>query len=224
MASSSNKGAAEEPKPEPGPPPSSSSSAATATVATAPYDPREYQPAHPDDRGGDGKPAKKGGGGKAKAKGEGENGKEDKGKADEDEDGTTHRCGNCDAPDAKSKCKGCGVEYYCNRECQKVSVGLGHGSGSDLPTVPIALFSFAHTRYPSSHSFSGPGGSGDRHSGQVSDTPFARSSATHPVQNACPHGSVVGSRGGSRQMRHLSASCALLQSRSCCAWAAAATT
>ena len=89
---------------------------------------------------------------------------------------------------------------------------------------PTTLTIFAHTRYPSSHSFSGPGGSGDRHKGHVSDTPFARSSTTHAVQNAWPHGSVVGSRGGSRQMRHLSASCALLQSRSCCAWAAAATT
>ena len=57
MASSSNKGAAEEPEPEPGPP-STSSSASPAAAAT--YDPREYQPAHPDDRGGDGKPAKKG--------------------------------------------------------------------------------------------------------------------------------------------------------------------
>jgi len=114
MASSSNKGAAEEPEPEPGPPSSS------ASPAAAPYDPREYQPAHPDDRGGDGKPAKKGGGAKAKAKAKGEGGKEGKGKGDEDEDGSTHRCGNCDAPDAKRKCKGCGVEYYCGRECQTV--------------------------------------------------------------------------------------------------------
>ena len=92
------------------------------------------------------------------------------------------------------------------------------------PPTCNARSSFAHTRYPNSHSFSGPGGSCARHSGQVSDTPFNRSSATHPVQNACPHGSVVGSRGGSKQMRHLSASCAFLHSRSCCAWAAAATT
>ena len=120
MASSSNKGAAEEPEPEPGPP---SSSPSAAAAAPAPYDPREYQPAHPDDRGGDGKPAKKGGGAKGADKGEGENGKEGKGKADEDDGDATHRCGNCDAPDAKSKCKGCGVEYYCGRECQTVRLG-----------------------------------------------------------------------------------------------------
>ena len=110
MASSSNKGAAEEPEPEPGPPSSSPSPAAAAS-----YDPREYQPAHPDDRGGDGKPTKKGGGAKGKGEGEG------KGKADHDDDDGTHRCGNCDAPHAKSKCKGCGVEYYCNRTCQTVN-------------------------------------------------------------------------------------------------------
>ena len=93
-----------------------------------------------------------------------------------------------------------------------------------MPFERTALIIFAHTRNPSSHSFSGPGGSGDRHKGHVSDTPFARSSTTHAVQNAWPHGSVVGSRGDSKQMRHLSASNAFLQSRSCCAWAAAATT
>ena len=118
MASSSNKGAAEEPEPEPGPPSPSSPAAAAAS-----YDPREYQPPHPDNRGGgDGKPSKKGGGAKAKAKGGAE------GAAKDDDGGGAHRCGNCDAPDAKRKCKGCGVEYYCGRECQtvrSVSVGLG---------------------------------------------------------------------------------------------------
>ena len=120
MSSSSNKGAAEEPEPEPGPPSPSSSS---ATAAAAPYDPREYQPAHPDDRGGDGKPTKKGGGkakGKGGAKSKAKGGA--KGKAEGDEDDATHRCGNCDAPDAKRKCKGCGVEYYCGRECQTVGL------------------------------------------------------------------------------------------------------
>ena len=118
MASSSNKGAAEEPEPEPEPGPPSPSS---PTAAAAPYDPREYQPAHPDDRGGDGKPTKsKGGVAKGKAKGKGEGGAEGKGKDNEEDVDGTHRCGNCDAPDAKSKCKGCGVEYYCNRACQTV--------------------------------------------------------------------------------------------------------
>ena len=53
------------------------------------------------------------GGGEAIGKGkEGAKGKED--------DDRTHRCGNCGATDAKSKCTcGC-VEHYCNRECQKV--------------------------------------------------------------------------------------------------------
>ena len=119
-SSSKDKGAAEEPEPEPGPPSSNSSS----STATGPYDPRVYQPPHPDDRdGADGKPTKKGAKGKAK-KGEGEG----KGKGD---DGT-HRCGNCDAPDAKRKCNGCGVERYCGEECQKVRAVVtrgGYGGG-----------------------------------------------------------------------------------------------
>ena len=53
------KGAAEEPEPEPGEPPS------TTAAAAAMYDPREYQPAHPDDRGGGG--GKKSTKGKSKA-------------------------------------------------------------------------------------------------------------------------------------------------------------
>ena len=101
MASTSGggagKGAAEEPEPEPGDAPPSSSSATTTT-----YDPRDYQPPHPDDRGGaDGKATKK--------KGGGAKGKED-----------THRCANCDAPGAKMKCGRCGVERYCDQDCQKV--------------------------------------------------------------------------------------------------------
>ena len=116
-AARTEKGAAEEPEPEPEPgePPS-------ITAAAATYDPREYQPAHPDDRGG-------GGGGKKATKGKGkgntkagESEGEGEGRAKGNVDDATHRCGNCDAPDAKSKCKGCGVEYYCNRECQKVRV------------------------------------------------------------------------------------------------------
>ena len=115
---SSTSGAAEEPEPEPGEPPS------TTAAAAATYDPREYQPAHPDDRGGDG-------GGKKATKGKGKgNAKagQDEGRVKGEEDDGTHRCGNCDAPDAKSKCKGCGVEYYCNRECQTVGLRLGVGS------------------------------------------------------------------------------------------------
>ena len=65
------------------------------------YDPRQYQPPHPDDRGG--KAAKKGGKSKGKGKGKAN------GKAKDNE--AMHRCGNCDAPDAKSKCNGCGVEH-----------------------------------------------------------------------------------------------------------------
>ena len=65
------KGAAEEPEPEPGDAPPSSSSATTTT-----YDPRDYQPPHPDDRGGaDGKATKKGAGGKAKPSTEGQGGR-----------------------------------------------------------------------------------------------------------------------------------------------------
>ena len=90
--------------------------------------------------------------------------------------------------------------------------------------MPTALLIFTHTASPSSNSFSGPGGKGARHKGHVSDTPFALSSTTHAVQNAWPHGSVVGSLGGSRQIRHWSASNAALHSRFCCAWAAAART
>ena len=105
--------AAEEPKPEPGPPSTSPSSSSSA----APYDPRKFQPPHPDDRGGgDGKATKKG---KAKGKATAKGADSAKSKGAEDDHGA-HRCGNCDAPDAKRKCKGCGVEHYCNRECQTV--------------------------------------------------------------------------------------------------------
>ena len=113
-----SKGAAEEPEPEPGPPSNSS--------APASYDPRDYQPAHPDDRdGGDGKPTKKGGKGKTKGK------------------GGTHRCGNCDAPDAKSKCNGCGVEHYCGKECQAVRAEERRGA----PWIPCHNPLTPHTRH-----------------------------------------------------------------------------
>ena len=59
-SSSAGKGAAEEPEPEPG-------ESYLPTAAPAPYDPRVYQPLHPDDRdGGDGKLTKKGAKGKTK--------------------------------------------------------------------------------------------------------------------------------------------------------------
>ena len=115
LASSSSFGcgAAEEPEPEPGPP-SNSSSPSSSAAAAASYDPLEYQPAHPDDR--DGNPTKPGKGkGKAKGKGKDEGGAEGKAKDD-----GTHRCGNCNAPNAKRKCNGCGVERYCGKECQAV--------------------------------------------------------------------------------------------------------
>ena len=61
--------------------------------------------------------------GKSMGKSKVADGAEGKLKANAEDDGDSHRCGNCDAPDAKSKCKGCGVEYYCNRECQTVGLG-----------------------------------------------------------------------------------------------------
>ena len=137
----SEKGAAAEPEPEPGPP--AAAAAAAATTPTS-YDPRVYQPPHPDDRdgGGDGKLTKKGGDSKGKGKAKGDDG--------------THRCGNCDAPDAKRKCNGCGVERYCGEECQKVRAvrcsGVWYGGGqvtflgvlsrrppNPLPPTPGAL-------------------------------------------------------------------------------------
>ena len=52
-----------------------------------------------------------------------------------------------------------------------------------MPLAFTARLIFIHTANASFHSFSGPGGNGARHKGQVSDTPFARNSATHAVQN-----------------------------------------
>ena len=125
-SSTTDKGAAEEPEPEPEPGPLSSSAATAAS-----YDPREYQPAHPDDR--DGNPIKPG---KAKGKGKAKGGADGKGKDD-----GAHRCGNCDAPDAKRTCKGCGVERYCGKECQAVravwwwsGVNMGEGGRLALPS------------------------------------------------------------------------------------------
>ena len=114
-ASSTEKGAAEEPEPEPGEPPSTTN---TTAAAAATYDPREYQPAHPDDRGGgrSGKKATKGKG-KAEAK------SDDAGANAKDKDGVgLDRCGNCDAEGALRACKQCGAKAYCSENCQRVSV------------------------------------------------------------------------------------------------------
>ena len=107
------KGAAEEPEPEP--------DDASSSTAAASYDPTIYQRPHPDDRGGgDGK---KGGvakpRGKAKAAAPKDKAKDKSGKGKDD---GSHRCANCDKPGAKSRCSRCGVEWYCDRNCQRVSL------------------------------------------------------------------------------------------------------
>ena len=112
MASSSNNsasasegnGAAEEPEPEP--------DDASMSTGAASYDPTIYQRPHPDDRGGGKKGGKKGG---ATNKADGKT----KGKTKDKDDGG-HRCANCDKPGATKKCGRCGVEWYCDRNCQKV--------------------------------------------------------------------------------------------------------
>ena len=113
MASMNNeenkgKGAAEEPDP---PEPDDASSAARA----ASYDPTLYQRPHPDDRGGGGGDGKKGA---AATKADGKT--KDKTKGGKGEDDGSHRCANCDKPGATKKCGRCGVEWYCDRNCQKV--------------------------------------------------------------------------------------------------------
>ena len=110
MASMNNegnkgKGAAEEPEPDD----------ASSAAGAASYDPSIYQRPHPDDRGGgDGK--KKSGATKPRGKSK-EADPKDKGKT---KDGGSHRCANCDKPGAKSRCGRCGVEWYCDRNCQRV--------------------------------------------------------------------------------------------------------
>ena len=122
MASSTNsasasegKGAAEEPEPE--------LDDASSTTGAASYDPTIYQKPHPDDRGGggggDGK--KKGAAtklrGKVKAAAPKDKAKDTSGKGEDD---GSHRCANCDKPGATKKCGRCGVEWYCDRNCQTV--------------------------------------------------------------------------------------------------------
>ena len=115
----------------------------------ASYEPPIYQPPHPDDRdgsGGDGKKKKKKSattksGTKLTKTAKGKT--EDTAKGKEDDDGS-HRCANCDKPDAKSKCGRCGVEWYCGRECQKVrgrsllEGSLGHRAAPTRPSTPAA--------------------------------------------------------------------------------------
>ena len=120
MSSNSSRltqGAAEEPEPEP--------DDASSTPGAASYDPTIYQRPHPDDRGGGGH-GKKGGTtkprGKAKAAAPKDKAKDKGGKGKDD---GSHRCANCDKPGAKKKCGRCGVEWYCDRNCQRVSLGWG---------------------------------------------------------------------------------------------------
>ena len=102
------KGAAEEPEPEP-------DGASSTPRGAASYDPTIYQRPHPDDRGGGGG----GSGGKKSAAATKADGKtKDKGK-DKKDDGC-HRCANCDKPGATKRCGRCGVEWYCDQNCQKV--------------------------------------------------------------------------------------------------------
>ena len=102
------KGAAEEPEPEPEP------DDASTTPGAASYDPTIYQRPHPDDRGGGGGDGKKGAATKAGGK------TKDKDKTKDKKDDGGHRCANCDKPGANSRCSRCGVEWYCDRNCQKV--------------------------------------------------------------------------------------------------------
>ena len=110
MASMNNeenkgKGAAEEPEPEP--------DGASSAPAAASYDPTIYQRPHPDDRGGGGGIGCKKGTAATKADGK----TKDKGKGKDD---GGHRCANCDKPGATKRCGRCGVEWYCDRNCQRV--------------------------------------------------------------------------------------------------------
>ena len=110
------KGAAGEPEPEP--------DDASSTLAASSYDPTIYQRPHPDDRGGGGGGKK--GGATTKARGKGAAAPTDKDKDKEGKSGKAkedggHRCANCDKPGAAKKCRRCGVEWYCDRNCQRVS-------------------------------------------------------------------------------------------------------
>ena len=114
MASMNNeenkgKGAAEEPEPEP--------DDASSTPGAASYDPTIYQRPHPDDRGGGGD-GKKGNAATKVTKTKDKTKDKTKGKDKKDDGG--HRCANCDKPGATKRCGRCGVEWYCDHNCQKV--------------------------------------------------------------------------------------------------------
>ena len=102
-------GAAEEPEPE--------LDHASLAASRASYDPTDYQRPHPDDDGGGGG-KKKGGAAKARGKAAAKDkAKDENGKGEDD---GSHRCANCDKPGATKRCGRCGVEWYCDRNCQKV--------------------------------------------------------------------------------------------------------
>ena len=132
MASMNNdkntgKGAAEVPEPEP--------DDASSAAAAASYDPTLYQRPHPDDRGGDGKE----GAAATKARDKTED------KSNDKKDDGGHRCANCDKPGATKRCGRCGVEWYCDHNCQKVGGGGGRVSTSTHPAPHPRL---PHTRRP----------------------------------------------------------------------------
>ena len=108
-ASKKENGAAEEPDAE--------LDTTSSSASPASYDPSDYKP-HPDDRDGGGADGKeKGRATKPPGKAKVAAAPTDKAKGKDD---GGHRCANCDKPGATKKCGRCGVEWYCNRNCQKV--------------------------------------------------------------------------------------------------------
>ena len=129
-------GAAEEPEPE--------LSNASSSASRASYDPADYQKPHPDDRSSGGGDGKKGGATKPRGKAKDKDGK--------GKDDGGHRCANCDKPGATAKCGRCEVEWYCDRECQKVraswAVGLGGcGAAPTRPSTPCARTTTLHVQH-----------------------------------------------------------------------------
>jgi len=111
------------------------------------------------------------------------------------------------------------IYYRVNEHSEELQVARRLGIAQlDRPLVVLSCATPARPRPVRCNTSSR---AGRRHWDDL-EPPFARNSTTHAVQNAWPHGSRVGSRGGSKQTRHCSVSAARLHSRSCCAWAAAA--